>query len=55
MLGYKLDKYSNQHMANNFSEDFHFHMKDFNFIPSLEIKLLSGVGGESSLLDDIVK
>ena len=34
MYGYKLDKYSNQHMANDFSEDFDFKLKDFNFLPS---------------------
>jgi hypothetical protein len=40
-------------MANNFSEHNHFYLKDFNFIPSIEIKLLSALTGQSSKLDEL--
>ena len=39
-------------MANNFQEHFNFKMKDFNFIPSIEIKILSG---KLTQLDELAK
>ena len=52
MYGYKLDKYSSLNMANDFREHYDFKMKDFNFIPSFEIKILSG---QSTQLDELAK
>ena len=55
MFDYKLDNYSFQNTANDFKEAFDFPMKDFNFLPSIDIAFMFNMSPEviASMNSDI--
>ena len=40
MMGLKLDKFVNENSANDFDDLSEMYIKDFNYLPSIEIRLI---------------